>query len=100
MKVTDVLQGSIESTASLEPGRATFEAWCLSLTPGLDVSRDASGCAYNNPQTNIQWAAWQAAWDVQQAAIDRLMLEYCPDEMTPEQIAEWGRHQTSSDAIA
>lgn len=31
--------------------------------------------------------------DDKQAAIDRLMLEHCPDEMTPEQIAEWGRHQ-------
>lgn len=28
-----------------------------------------------------------------QAHIDRLMLEYCPDEMTPEQVEEWGRHQ-------
>lgn len=28
-----------------------------------------------------------------QAKIDELMLEYCPEEMTPEQIAEWGRNQ-------
>lgn len=28
-----------------------------------------------------------------QAQIDALMLEYCPDEMTPEQLAEWQRHQ-------
>jgi len=28
-----------------------------------------------------------------QAKIDRLMLEYCPDEMTPEQIENWGKHQ-------
>lgn len=28
-----------------------------------------------------------------QAKIDALMLEYCPDEMTPEQVEEWGRHQ-------
>lgn len=28
-----------------------------------------------------------------QARVDALMLEYCPDEMTPEQIAEWERHQ-------
>lgn len=28
-----------------------------------------------------------------QAKIDALMLEYCPEEMTPEQIAEWGRNQ-------
>lgn len=27
------------------------------------------------------------------ARIDALMLEYCPDEMTPEQIKEWGRNQ-------
>lgn len=28
-----------------------------------------------------------------QAKLDALMFEYCPDEMTPEQIEEWGRHQ-------
>ena len=28
-----------------------------------------------------------------QAQIDRLMLEYCPDEMTPEQMKEWGNNQ-------
>ena len=28
-----------------------------------------------------------------QAKIDSLMLEYCPGEMTPEQIENWGRHQ-------
>ena len=27
------------------------------------------------------------------ARIDSLMLEHCPNEMTPEQIAEWGRNQ-------
>jgi hypothetical protein len=42
--------------------------------------------------------AAQLAWRDQviaekQAQIDRLMLEYCPDEMTPEQMAEWARHQ-------
>lgn len=28
-----------------------------------------------------------------QAQIDRLMLEYCPDEMTDEQMEEWRKHQ-------
>ena len=28
-----------------------------------------------------------------QARIDELMLEYCPEEMTPEQLDEWARHQ-------
>ncbi len=31
-----------------------------------------------------------------QAKIDRIMLEYCPDEMTQEQIAEWERHQRAA----
>jgi predicted RNase H-like nuclease (RuvC/YqgF family) len=31
-----------------------------------------------------------------QAKIDSLMLEYCPDEMTPEQIENWKRHQTGA----
>src|SRR4051812_43759548 len=28
-----------------------------------------------------------------QAHIDALMLEHCPDEMTPEQLEEWASHQ-------
>lgn len=28
-----------------------------------------------------------------QAHIDELMLEYCPEEMTPEQLDEWARNQ-------
>ena len=28
-----------------------------------------------------------------QAKIDALMLEYCPEEMTPEQMEEWAAHQ-------
>lgn len=28
-----------------------------------------------------------------QAKIDALMLEWCPDEMTPEQLEEWGNRQ-------
>lgn len=31
-----------------------------------------------------------------QAVIDRLMMEHCPDEMTPEQIDEWKRHQVAA----
>ena len=32
-----------------------------------------------------------------QAKIDSLMLEYCPQEMTEEQVANWGKHQVKSD---
>ena len=31
-----------------------------------------------------------------QAKIDSLMLEYCQDEMTPEQIDNWGKHQKAA----
>lgn len=33
------------------------------------------------------------AWDYQQSVIDAIMLEYCPEEMTWEQIEEWKKHQ-------
>lgn len=32
--------------------------------------------------------------DERQARIDQLMLEYCPGEMTPKQIATWEQNQT------
>lgn len=31
--------------------------------------------------------------EAKQAEIDSLMFEYCPDDMTPEQIAEYEKHQ-------
>lgn len=31
-----------------------------------------------------------------QARIDELMLEYCPDEMTEEQLAEYAKHQRAT----
>ena len=31
--------------------------------------------------------------DALQAKVDALMLEYCPDEMTAEQLEVWGAHQ-------
>lgn len=32
-----------------------------------------------------------------QARIDALMYEYCPDEMTPEQVEAWGTHQAAGE---
>ena len=32
-----------------------------------------------------------------QAQIDMLMLEYCPEEMTPEQKETWAKHQVPAD---
>lgn len=36
---------------------------------------------------------YKAATERLQARVDALMLEYCPDEMTPGQIEIWGQHQ-------
>jgi hypothetical protein len=35
-----------------------------------------------------------------QARIDALMLEHCPHEMTPEQLAEWAKHQVPTEEAA
>jgi len=43
-------------------------------------------------------AAAQRKADSLQAKVDALMLEYCPEEMTPEQVEEWGQHQRPADA--
>ena len=43
--------------------------------------------------TGPQESAHQTALAEKQAKIDALMLEYCPEEMTAEQMAEWQRNQ-------
>lgn len=42
-------------------------------------------------------AAIEAAINAKQAEIDLLMLEFCPERMTEEQIAEWEAHQVPCD---
>lgn len=37
--------------------------------------------------------ALQRALNAKQAELDRVMIEYCPDEMTAEQTANWAKHQ-------
>ena len=32
------------------------------------------------------------------AKVDALMLEFCPDEMTPEQMEQWGKNQKPTNA--
>jgi len=34
-----------------------------------------------------------------QAEIDSLMLEFCPDEMTPEQVENWKKHQVVAESL-
>jgi hypothetical protein len=39
---------------------------------------------------------WKAKAESLQAKVDALMLEYCPEEMTPEQKANWAAHQVAA----
>lgn len=61
--------------ASMHGGGASFEA----LIP-LSTAQAAV-------------AAERAKAQALQAKLDALMLEHCPDEMTPEQLETWGKHQ-------
>ena len=63
--------------AALEQSQTKFNAVCKSYNIALEaVNKDN---------------------DALQAKIDALMLEYCPGEMTPEQIENWGNNQVAVD---
>lgn len=49
----------------------------------------------------VEYKAMAAAdrLEALEAKIDALMLEYCPDEMTPEQLENWGNHQTEAQEL-
>lgn len=44
-------------------------------------------------QLERELTAANARADSNQARIDELMMEYCPDEITGDQLEEWGKHQ-------
>lgn len=49
-----------------------------------------------------KWVKWEEAKqviDALEAKIDALMLEHCPDEMTPEQVENWEKHQRLSTSM-
>lgn len=74
----------------------------------MEAQRNAAEDAYFDarPQLDLHDrrkvfdAGYERGWEERnrevmalQAKIDELMLEYCPDEMTEDQIAEWALHQ-------
>jgi len=48
---------------------------------------------YDRRDTEIAWEGYQASHNAQQAEIDRLMLEFCPNEMSKEQVEDWAKPQ-------
>lgn len=69
----------------LEAGRQSMQAEGKHPAP---CTRD---CEANAFQIEVRRLEAESAH--KQAIIDRLMLEYCPNEMTAEQMAEWASHQ-------
>lgn len=55
---------------------------------------------YNITKLEGEWVKWEETKqviDALEAKIDALMLEFCPDEMTPKQIKNWERCQRLSE---
>ena len=83
------------------PVAATLEDAAADPALTLDVAREllrdaAAGIrslAASAKRAEARAVELEAEVAAKQARIDALMLEYCPDEMTPEQAAEWARHQ-------
>ena len=68
---------------------ADWKAYALELQERLAKYEGGSPMILNADQQPVHcWAC-----GAKQAQIDRLMLEYCPDEMTPKQMQEWGNNQ-------
>ena len=94
------LASPLTEVLGLDPKRAAFERFAQACPMGrYSVDRDTRPGrqdGYWSSHTQIMWDAWCAAWGCQQASIDRLMLEWCPDEMTPHQMAEWAKAQVAA----
>lgn len=59
------------------------------MTPKCpDCKRDQDDCCCKDEIESLRQQLSAA-----QAKIDELMLEYCPEEMTNEQLAEYEKHQ-------
>ena len=67
----------------------------------LDYVMDENG-TWATKGAALKWYRKELAEAKRQLAakqyqIDELMLEYCPNEMTPEQLEEWGKNQKAVD---
>ncbi len=76
--------------ATMEAGRNTAEDAYFKARPQIDC----------NDRRKVFDAGYERGWEERNRAVmalqcklDALMLEYCPDEMTDDQEAEWARRQ-------
>jgi len=73
--------------------RYDFEAWMAFMKMGAGFGWDSNLGEYHSRAVHNMFCAYKAAYNAQQAEIDRLMLEFCPSEMTAEQMETWKKHQ-------
>ena len=62
--------------------------------PGIGTVMDKNG-TWDSVHEALAW--YRRELDAKQAVIDRLMLEFCPGDMTDEQWEEWAKHQRAID---
>ena len=100
LDLDDVVSGQPEAAKELDQLRAEN----ASLKEAISLSEDSRlmdeylKLERANARQAEQLAAAVTDANSKQARIDELMLEYCPDEMTPEQIEEWAKHQVPDDS--
>lgn len=63
----------------------------------LDYVIDKNG-SWGTKSAALEW--YRKELDAKQAEIDRLMLEYCPNEMSVEQIVNWSNNQRALEESA
>ena len=79
-RLEEALKQARSYRAIPEPKRNGFQSDIIALADGVELLKS------NNAQLVSETQG-------KQSRIDALMLEYCPDEMSEEQKAEWARHQ-------
>jgi hypothetical protein len=84
-KITDLIQ-PLTTEQIVEQAPEWMESWS-------DVACWHFGYEYLRKQINP--LVWDLLMELEwkQCQIDALMLEYCPEDMTEEQKAEWSKHQ-------
>lgn len=74
-----------ESVANPLDNSLTYYRWYKQMPSGNKI--------YSSEQVESIIQQLEAQLASKQAQIDQLMLEYCPENMSAEQVQEWERHQ-------
>lgn len=90
---------SLQQELSRKDGTIAIISNALSFAEKQSAEHNSKAQTLENENRRLKLDLEEARRESEcrQSKIDSLMLEYCPDEMTPEQVAEWGRHQRRYD---